>query len=362
MVALINRESGCCVSILLPTHQRSPDSNENAIRFKNAVRDAQEQVDDAESGLQQQLQAIAKLEHDFNFWQHQLTGLAIYVTSDAAWFYRTTSELAANVYVGPDFLIRPLAIRGDSDSTPLTLALSWEHARLFHSDGQTVSEIENDYFPVTMDQLVTERDPEQQLQFNTHSVGNADVAMYHGHGDGEDKIEADRDMYLSRVGERLVKMVYNTNRQILLMATEEVAGHFRSTTNVEIQSVVHMSPDGVQDDALNRRIMESSASMHEDTKSGITERLGTAIANQKGAKDISEIVPAASTGRIETLLIGSSDPIYGAYDGQNQKVRKGGDSRADLVNMAVRETLRTRGTVVHCGDSLDSPVAAIFRY
>ena len=85
-----------------------------------------------------------------------------------------------------------------------------------------------------MDQLVLERDAEEQLQLISHrargeGAGRSDVAMYHGHGEGEGKIEADRRQYLRRVGQLVADELYNTGRSLHLVATDEVAGHFSAT-------------------------------------------------------------------------------------------------------------------------------------
>ncbi|WP_146405451.1 hypothetical protein [Allorhodopirellula heiligendammensis] len=93
----------------------------------------------------------------------------------------------------------------------------------------------------------------------------------------------------------------------------------------------------------------------------LKEVLGTAIARDMGSRDILDILPQAAAGRVATLMLGNSGVIRGTFDRSARSAQLVDEGQSDLVNLAVRETLRTGGQVVReHGDS--TQVAAIYRF
>ncbi|QDT07041.1 hypothetical protein K227x_54660 [Rubripirellula lacrimiformis] len=371
LVDLIGKESGTCVSLLMRTHKNGRETTQNSIRFKNLISEAIEKVGDRCDTLQGRLQEFAKLEHDEKFWQNQSEGFALFACEDFDQRFKLGHSPDELVYVADHFYTLPIASVCCGGGSTRVLALSWERARLFSCEGHTAQEICNEQFPVEMDELVTERDAEEQLQFSTHSTqgggpagpNGGSTAMYHGHGEGEGKIAADRDMYLTRVGRMVADVTYNTKHPLIVVATEEVAGHFTSTTDVDVVEVIHASPDGLEDQDLQKRIVEASHRLLKKSGEAFTEQLGTAIAKNAGSTDLADIVVQAANGRVDTLLIGSVGLQYGNFDRDSRKVEIHEDGETELVNLAVRETLQAGGSVAElASDGGDRRIAAIYRF
>ena len=170
LLELIGNESGICVTIMMRTHSSGPETTQNPIRFKNAITEAIEKVGDRDEDVREKLADLSKLEHDFEFWQHQSAGFALFVCRDFVKHFGLTHAPDDVVHVAEHFYTVPIAAKLCGGGGTRAVALSWDRARLYACDGQEANEIVDDRFPVTMDQLVTERDPEEQLQFSTHST------------------------------------------------------------------------------------------------------------------------------------------------------------------------------------------------
>ena len=368
LVELIGKEAGVCVSILMRTHESGRETTQNAIRFKNLISDAIKQVQDKEPALREQLIKLAELEHDDRFWQHQGSGLAIFVCKDFQQRFKVNHDLQEAVYVGEQFLIRPLAGAACGTDTIRALALSWERARWFACDGHTAREIQNDSFPALKDDLIAESDAEAQLQFRTQGPqggqGGRSQAMFYGHGKGEDTIQAERGLYLTRVGKLVADAVYNTQHKFVLVATDEVAGHFSSIRELEIDRIVHMSPDSVDGEELRAKIVEASHALMTESGKDWQQRLGSALAANQGSSDIGEILREACSGRVGTLLVGDSHQLRGDFNRAEQKVAVDVDGQTDLINLAVRETLQAGGNVARlpAASKSSESIAAIYRY
>ena len=76
---LAGEHADCFVTLLLPTHRHSPDYKQDSIRLKNLVSKAESALPAkySQGGL---LDNARQRISDESFWQHQLDGLAVFIT------------------------------------------------------------------------------------------------------------------------------------------------------------------------------------------------------------------------------------------------------------------------------------------
>ncbi|MCD0460598.1 baeRF3 domain-containing protein [Roseiconus lacunae] len=364
---LANETSERCVSIYMKTATAGPETTQAPIRLKNLVRQAHEQLDGGNDTLKKALEEVAGMEHDSTFWQHQSHGLAILISPTRQAWISLPTEPKEEVTVGSHFSLCQLAAQSNTMATPLVLTLSWERASLLHVHQSSVTEVTTGGFPAAYGDIVTERDPEQQLQYHTQSGGSggSDVAMYHGQGLGEQKIEADRQMYLNQIAKRLRSHAYDHDGPLWIMATEEVQGHFKSNCDLTIGHVISASPDSLNETARNTRLLETRQSQTHGVSDSLGEKLGNALGKGLGSTKLDEILLAALDGRVETLIVQQQTPVRGSFDKDKRSVSVSPDGPDNLLDEAVRLTIQTGGEVV-VADERDSEQtnasAAIFRY
>ena len=339
-----------CVSILLPTHRTGREVQQAAIRLKNLLAQASDQLKSAGRDCSI-LDPVVSLSTTTDFWQHQADGLAIYLTADQLWAFQLPHSVKERSYVGDSFFLSPLAPQHSRDGHCFALTLTWDEAKLYRCDGESMELVETDLLPAKFHDLVLPRDPEENLQNTSHrSVADTpgtSTAMFHGHGEGEDKIQADRQQYLTRVDDLVSSAVYNSNLPLVVVATKEVGGHFAATTDLTIDAKIDGSPARWSDDKLNEQVRQAISDPSAQEQANFAERFGTAAAQSLASSDISEVVFAAKHGRIESVMVSESEAVD------------------DLVNLVVIQTLRHGGSVLRgCHDSMPDggAVAAIYRF
>ena len=339
-----------CVSMLMPTDRSGPETQQGAVRFKNLLEQTKGELEHAGHDCSI-LAPIDSLSTNATFWQHQSEGLAIFLTSDDCRLIKLDRSVKEHVCVADSFFLLPLICQHTSSEGHLVLSLTWDSASLSRFDGQSIELVETETLPAKFHDLVLPRDPEVSLQNTSHrSVGNtatSSTAMFHGHGEGEDKIEADRDQYLSLVGDQVSAALHRTGLPWVIVATSEVAGHFQATTNLVADVNVVGSPSQWSDEQLRERVRQAVAQQQNTGRADDIDRFSTARAQAKGSAEFSEILQAAKTGRVQSLLVCNSE------------------MDSNQVNTIVVETLR-HGGEVHCSDAEQmpeqAPIAAIFRY
>ncbi len=339
-----------CVTILMPTHRSGRETQQGRIRLKNLLKEARVQLettghdDDLLNGLDSKT-------NENDFWQHQGEGLAIFVTPEDCRLLRLNRTVNEKVSVGASFYIQPLIRESNCSGEYFVLSLTWDEAKLFRANGESIRVVETSALPAKFDELVLPRDPEESLQNTSHrSVGNTvgtSTAMFHGQGEGEDKIKADRDRYLSLVGDEVAAAIYNTGLPLLVVATTEVTGHFEATTKVHVDAKVDGSPSEWTKDELREHAHQAIAAKLKANHREFSDRFGTALSDSKASDNLDEVLKAAKEGKIDSLAVCHNDEL------------------SEQSNQAVLHTLRNGGDVRHCGSESmpsDAPVAAIFRF
>lgn len=322
-----------CVSILMRTHRSGREVQQGPIRLKNLLKEASQKLKaaDYDDGI---LDVLTSRLSEHEFWHHQGAGLAIYLTPEDCRIYRLNRPVDEKVCVGESFFVQPLIRGTNSGGEYFVLALSWDEATLFRAAEDSFTMVETRLLPAKFDDLIAPRDPEESLQNTSHrSMGKTSgpgTAMFHGQGEGEDKIAADRDHFLSQVGDEVAGAIYNTGLPLLVAATSEVTGHFEATTKVRVDAKVDGSPSEWSADELRTHAHQAILSELKPDHAEFAERFGTAMARSKASDDLEEILKAAKAGRVASLLVCQRD-----------------DS-CEQTNHAVLETLRNGGDVLQC--------------
>ena len=363
--ALAETSKDCCVSIQMPTHRSGRDVKQNSIRFKNLLDEADRKLISCDADISI-LNPLRSLPNQDDFWQHQADGLAVFVNSRNIQFFSTQRSIDNRVTVDNSFYLASLLGERYYGEECFVLALTWDDAKLFISSGSELRAVDSMQFPAKYDDLVLPSDPEEQIQFTTHRAGGESTAMYHGQGEGEDKIEADRCTYLSRVGGLVGSEIYNSGMALVIVATEEVAGQFAATTNVEIAAKVEGSPAEMKEDELQSRVCEAVEPVLVKSRNELAERFGTELAQSQASGDPAEVATAALQGRVDTLIVAEQAEVPGIIDREKMQTRTDESGDVDLVNAAVIETFRHGGTAYSASDdampSEANRVAAIYRY
>jgi hypothetical protein len=107
---LADRE-GPAVSLYQPTHRGRPDVEEDVLRFKNLLGEAEDRLSsygERRSETSRLLQPMRHLLNNGEFWRHQLDGLAMFSASDFFRYYRLPFEVEELLVVGDAIHATPL--------------------------------------------------------------------------------------------------------------------------------------------------------------------------------------------------------------------------------------------------------------
>lgn len=376
---LVEQPKGLSVSIYMPTCRLGQETQQNPIRFKNLIRQAEELL--VEQGLSESeagkfLQAAKDIDRQ-DFWQHQNNGLAIFVAEGVFDYYRLPLNFAELAVVTDHFHLKPLLPLLTNDGLFYILSLSQDEIKLLECTRYDAKEIELKDIPKNMDEalMYDETAKEGQFRINT-SKGGTDNSFqrsgsYHGQGSPDrDNIKVDLLQFFHIVDRGIHKNLHGKNAPLVLTGVEYLFPIYREantyphlveegiTGNTKIST-----PEELQSEAW--KIVEPIFSQAQ--QEALTYYQESAAA-QRGSTDIKETVPAAYYGRIEQLFVAVGVHQWGNFDPQSNIIQLHSEPETgdeDLLDSAAVQTILNGGTV-YAVEPEQVPdrasLAAVFRY
>lgn len=173
LATLLVQRPGWHVSLYIPTYRAGVETLQNPVRCKNLLRQAEKRLC---AGGMRPLQVHALLEPahkllaDYEFWQHQSDGLALFVAPDMCEAYRLPLAFAELVVVNQRFHLTPLFPLLSEDGQFYVLALSQNQVRMLQCTRYSVTDITPPDLPTSLAEALRYNDPERQRQFHTETA------------------------------------------------------------------------------------------------------------------------------------------------------------------------------------------------
>lgn len=360
------------VSIYLQTHRTNQEAQQDPIRFKKLLNEAEQKLSDRglrEDEIDNILKEAWQLVETGNFWLHQSDGLAIFCTPDFFEFYKVPQSFDNFVYVDDRFFITPLLPMLARDGSYYVLALSQKEVRLLDCTRETQARIELEEIPESYEEF------QQNYTFERHSGGRPSGAnggmTYHGLGDDqkEEKVKKLQE-FISQVESGVTKYMKNQGDPLILAGVVEIASTYRKYN--QYNELVEDFIKGNTDEKSNKQLRKEGWKIIKPQFLSVIEneldRYADLSNTDKISSDLEDVVKASRHGRVESLFVPTGKYRWGKFDESEDAVLTDDqqeDGFHDLYNYAALHTL-TKGGKVYAlsGDRMPeySSIAAIFRY
>lgn len=319
--------------------------------------------------VQQMLAPGFNLLENFDFWQHQSHGLALFFTPEEMRSYRLPLDFESLVVVGDRFHLKPLLPLYSSDRYFYILALSQNQVRLFQSTRYRTSEVELEGVPTSLAEALQYDDPEEQLQYHTGG-GQGSTPTYHGQGVGttEDK-EAIR-RFLAKVSKGLHPYLNQESAPLVLASVEYLQPIFHEVSDYSqvMPQGVNGNPEHHTPEQLRTAAWHIVGQQLEHSHHQALEKYHTLQGLGKASDQLTELLTAASRGQVDVLFTTANAHCWGQFDEQSGQLQQHDQPQAadqDLLDLAAVKTFLQGGEVyLLAPDEMptDAPAAAVYRY
>ncbi len=393
--ALVSDQNGLRVSVYMPTHPTGREIQQDPIRLKNALDEAEQQLLDAglrKSEAQALLEAGHQLVKNDFFWQHQSDGLVLFLAQDMTRTYRLPLSFEKLVVVAHRFHIKPLVPLLSHDGQFYLLALNQDEAQLLLGSQYNIREIEEEEIPEDLADILHSEDFERHLQFHSSTQvpgvpqerpahpahpSQAEVAAerpgtFHGQGGGEMDFKAELLRDFHHLDDALSEFLAGEEIPLVLAGVDYLLPLYE-----EANSYPHLMEEGIEKDpqALNQEALHQAAweILEPRFEKDLEEALGIYkhLAAEEGATTsvkIEKIVPAAYDSQVDTLFVPLDVQQWGKFDPETRTVEVHDVAQAkdeDLLDFAAAYTLLNGGTVYAVSPEdmpAKAPMAAVFRF
>ncbi len=379
---LIEMHGDPCLSIYLPTHRIGNEAEQDPIRLKNLTTEAEDNL--LEHGrrrpdVEELLAPIHSLIGDYEFWQHQSEGLAIFRTNDDMLVYRLPYQFEQLSIINERPHIKPMLPLFRSNGLFYVLALSQDHIRFFHATRLQIGEVELEDTPSSLAEAMRFDEYESQLQFQTgtgtsNSSDPGRAATYHGHSDAGDKavVKENIKRFLHMLDKGVRDNVQDERGPLVLAGVEFMRGIYREISHYP--AIVESGIDGNPEMLSARELHEQAYPLVEPLFAETVQKeidqymhlIGTNDA--RASSDLPDVVSAAYFQRVDILFVRENQQRWGSFEPMQNQVHMHDSRQAtdhDLLDFAAVHTLLNGGRVYVLPEE-DMPqktmIAAIYRY
>ncbi len=344
-----------CISVFLPTHRAGMEVNqrEDEILFKNLLRDvANALVDRGFSKLQIEdyLHPAQALLNNSFFWNHMSDGLAVFIGERFFQHYELPVHFEPHIYLADHFYLRPLMPLYNDDGRFFLLALSLDELRFFEGSRHSISEVYvEDVTPQRLEEVVGYDYEQKSLQFRS-AQGGPGRAMFHGRGEGKDEVKTEVKEYFKAVNDGLMQILRHETAPLLIACVDQWFPIYREVNTYSHLYEEHLSgnPDREHTVILHERAWEKIAPHFRQVRQDKLREFEELKASGRVSTQAVDILPAALSGRIDTLFLQNRADAYGNFNPETLEIHWDEEKLPDnqsLFNLAAIHTFRQGGKV-----------------
>jgi hypothetical protein len=367
--------SGWHVSLFMPTHRVGRETEQDPIRFKNLLREAEERL--LAKGLRSPdvreiLKPAQRLLQESGFWRNQSHGLAVFLTPEAFHYYRLPLPFEELVVISNRFHLKPLLPFFASDGHFYILALSQNQIRLLEGTRHTVDEIDLESMPQSMTEaLHYERfDKQLQLHTGTSSARTGDrAATFHGH-DPSDEDKSRILRWFHKIDDELPNLLVGRQSPIVLAGVEYLFPLYKEVNSYPhlVEEGIPGSPEELRPEELHAQAWPLVQPFFMQAQEQAAAQYSRLSGTGQTTTDVEEAVLEAHHGRVDVLFVALGIQVWGAIDLSTNTVHVHEDHEPgdeDMLDLAAIQTILNGGIVYAVEPEQvpdHAPLAAVFRY
>lgn len=371
--ALFSEEKAPMVSIYLPTHRVLPDKQQDLIRYKNLISEAEE-------GLAQEykhaeyailVETLKSLLDDANrdVWKYAKSGMAVLCSGDSLYVYHLDYPVDDIVVVSDSFHVLPLISNFQYGSHYYMLALSANRFDLYHADFHSLEEAP---LPAGTKREFSEiyDDFDNQSSVKAGSFGGPEPTYYGSKSKSEvEQIEVEKFFhYVNRIMEDL--FTSDSSCPVILVSLPQHQGDFR-----KIAQFSNLLDEGIDKpfESMSEAdvLSQCEAIITEMQNVQIEKRLNdcrAGISKGTASFNLVEIANALAERRVAALFVEEGRLVPGIFNPTTGDLKQFEERNADaddLTDEFARATYLQKGEVYVLPKEVmpaETGVAALFRY
>lgn len=366
-----------CVSIYLSMYKKGKELNEGLgqSNLKSCLKKVHAVLVEYgyhETKINSYLKPIRNLIFELSFWRNPSEGLAIFLDRDnGIRYYKLPFRFEIKTYVADHFYLIPLLPLFHNNGIYHLLELSRDYVKLYKGSRSNFRDVQlKKIIPKRLEEVVG-YDFEQKMLQNRTGHMMYPAGSFHGQGEGKEDKKKELVSFFRKINQGVTKMLSNKKAPLILACTDELYPIYKKINSHHKLWDTNLSGDP-EFKGANDLHKESWGLVQYYFGTKKREKLAKFIAKfhtSKTSYQLSEIIPEATKGKIDTLFVQQKEDFFGTYNGVKGCLIL--DSRKEMRNISLLNMIAIC-TFLHGGNVYflekeempvkNSPVNALYRF
>lgn len=352
---LANTHELHCVSIYLPMDKDGKEQNARIGQatlkqcLKKVTKDLERHEMDSNE-IKKYLKPIDAMLTNIELWRNPSDGLAIFLNKNGLNFYTLPISFQTKTYVSEHFFLKPLLPLYNEDDDYYLLELSQDYIKLYQANKFGYQDVHiEDFAPDQLEEAVGFDFEPKFLQFRSGQSAYG-IGAFHGGGEGKDDTKKELNTFFRAIDNGINKLISNKKAPLVIACAEPLFGLYKEANTYPTLLENHI--EGDTEFKNKTKLHEQSRKIvhpyFEKTKEAKLLQYKELYHTPKTSYQISEIVPSAINGKIDTLFIQNNEDEFGVFDQQTNRLifrKKNELNNASLVNLSAVNTFMQSGKV-----------------
>lgn len=350
--ALLQSKSGPCISLYMTTHRQHPGTEQDPIRFKNGLKEAERLLSDRHppEEIRELLDPVASLP-SAEFWRHQADGLAVLRSRDVLEEFRLPLRVPELVVVADSFHVRPLIRCLSSNERYFLVALSQNEVTVFQGSMESLTRTPVPGLPASMADHMGTRRNARTLSAHATRRGPGERRL-HAAGGTVTATEQDLRSYFRAIDRALQHALRHDGALVILAGVEHYLPIYREITRLKnvADQIVAGSPDSMTVSELGKRAWSVTQGCQRANQDLALAKYRQAAERGKSSEDLEEIVRRARRRGVRRLFLAPGVRVWGTIDPTSGRLHRTPEQQGshddDLLDDVAEAVLLSGGDVI----------------
>ena len=365
------------VSIYLPMFTKGKEQNLglSEAHLKSSIKEAHGILLDQgmeEKSAIKYLKPVKDLLAEIAIWRNPSEGMAIFLSPGMKMqHFKVPVKFEPFTYVSDHYHLLPLLPLYELESSFHLLALSQDHVKLYEGNLFEMQDLfVNELAPERLEEAVGFDYEQKMLQFRSgHSLYS--TGSFHGQGEGKDDDGKEISFFFREINKGVNATIKDKSVPLVLACVDWLFPAYKSINTYPLlhREFVSGDPEYKNEAKMHKEALALVRDMQMKKTEQVANRYTDLMHTPKTSHQISEIVPAAVQGKIDTLFLCKGDDVFGTFNEAKDCVildSEKSSNNLSLPNLAAMNTFLKGGNVFTL-DTEDMPVKkrpmnALFRY
>ncbi|MFD2999876.1 hypothetical protein ACFS7Z_05865 [Pontibacter toksunensis] len=352
-----NSGNALCLSFYLPTHRAGKETlnGQDSLAFKNQIRKAKELLEKHDvpaAEVAEYIKPAEDLLHENGFWRHQGEGLAVFITKGFSTHYTLPISMPNEVFVLDQFYFTPILPILSQNGRFFILWLYREKVAFYEATIDKIRPIDiSSFVPESFNEALKfdVKGNDQDFTNSTTTVNGSNIVHGAGTTKGDEEHSRVREFMLD-IDNNLQEILHNATEPLVLAGVDHYCAIYRNVSKYKhiVEQNINVNEGGGDMHSIHERALGVMKPLMQQGHSDALSRYQDVAGTGSTSEDIATVAAEAVHGRIDTLFISPTNPVWGTYDAVkataevHEEYQRGDD---DLINLAAIKTIAQGGKV-----------------